>query len=247
MPGAEAQAPLSDSEGGFFAALRVVGQLHRTYIVAEAPGQLVVIDQHAAHERVTFEGLKAQLREGRVEVQGLLVPEIVELSPSEMQLLEGKLELLGEIGIQLAPFGRSSLALHGLPALIRNPDAQALVHDLVEALERTGELPGSEELLEELLHRIRRSPALPEGLGRRGLHAPVRVVRGHRGEHAVRPRVTDATEGQGDVAAQEGVRTGVIEVAGPAGERVLLGSIRPSTRQADGNSILGTLICAYPR
>jgi DNA mismatch repair protein MutL len=151
-----AQAAVPQDQEAWAARDELAGpylQIAKTYLVRALPDGFEIVDQHALHERVTFEGLKAQLRERRVEVQGLLVPEIVELSPSEMQLLEGRLELLGEIGIQLAPFGRSSLAVHGLPALIRNPDAQALVHDLVEVLERTGKLPGGEELFEELLHR----------------------------------------------------------------------------------------------
>jgi len=127
-------------------------QIDKTYLVRALPDGFEVVDQHALHERITFEGLVADLRAGAVEVQRLLVPEVVEVSRSEVELLGEHREALARVGIELEAFGPTSIALHGLPARLRHPDPEGLVRDLADLFARTGKGPESEDVLEEVLH-----------------------------------------------------------------------------------------------
>ncbi len=127
-------------------------QIARTYLVRALPDGFEIIDQHALHERTTFEELRRDVRENKVEVQRYLVPELVELSRSDLELLSGHMPALQPIGIELAVFGPSTVAVHGLPARLRHPDVEGLVRDLVEVVGRTGQVPGAEDVIEEVLH-----------------------------------------------------------------------------------------------
>jgi DNA mismatch repair protein MutL len=131
-------------------------QIARTYIVVEVAGGFEIVDQHALHERVTFEALLADLRTSRVEVQRLIVPELVELSPSEVELLAGQAAALSRIGIEVEPFGPKTLAVRGLPARLQRPRVESIIRDTIEVLEaaRAGDRdPSAEQVLEEVLHR----------------------------------------------------------------------------------------------
>jgi DNA mismatch repair protein MutL len=127
-------------------------QVARTYLVRALPDGFEVIDQHALHERLTFEGLLRDVQDGRVEVQRHLVPELVEVSPAQAAAVEEHLETLARAGLELARFGERTIAVHGLPARLRRVDAEGLVRDVVERIERAGKAPGAGELLEEVLH-----------------------------------------------------------------------------------------------
>jgi DNA mismatch repair protein MutL len=128
-------------------------QVARTYIVRALPDGFEIVDQHALHERLTYEGLRAELRAGRVAVQRRLVPEIVELSRDEIALVEANLDGLARLGIELSIFGPREVAVQGLPARLRDPDAAGIVRDAVGMLVERGTLPEADEVLEELLHR----------------------------------------------------------------------------------------------
>jgi len=127
-------------------------QIARTYLVRALPDGFEIIDQHALHERTTFEELRQDVRENRVEVQKFLVPELVELSRADVELLSGHMESLTPVGLELAVFGPGTVAVHGLPARLRNPDVEGLVRDLVDVLGRTGKAPGAEDVIEDVLH-----------------------------------------------------------------------------------------------
>jgi len=127
-------------------------QIARTYLVRALPDGFEIIDQHALHERTTFEELRQDVRENRVEVQKFLVPELVELSRADVELLSGHMQSLTPVGIELAVFGPGTVAVHGLPARLRNPDVEGVVRDLVDVLGRTGKAPGAEDVIEEVLH-----------------------------------------------------------------------------------------------
>jgi DNA mismatch repair protein MutL len=127
-------------------------QIARTYLVRALPDGFEIIDQHALHERTTFEELRQDVRENRVEVQKFLVPELVELSRADVELLSGHMESLTTVGLELAVFGPGTVAVHGLPARLRNPDVEGVVRDLVDVLGRTGKAPGAEDVIEEVLH-----------------------------------------------------------------------------------------------
>jgi len=150
--GAEAPAP----DGGWRARDELHGpflQVADTYLVRALPDGFEIVDQHALHERLTFEGLRAEVRRGGVEVQRLLVPELVEVSRAEASRVEEHTAALARIGVEVAPFGPTTVAVSGLPARLRHPDAAGLVHDLVDVIERTGLPPDAEDVLEEVLHR----------------------------------------------------------------------------------------------
>jgi DNA mismatch repair protein MutL len=105
-------------------------QLHNTYIVAETQDGIVIVDQHAAHERLVLERMKAMLSNGGVKRQGLLIPEVVDLDPDEVAALAEAAEQLGQLGLELEPFGVSAVLVREVPALLGQCDVTALVKDL---------------------------------------------------------------------------------------------------------------------
>ena len=105
-------------------------QLHETYIVAQTRGSVIIVDQHAAHERLVYERLKAALTQGGVKRQGLLIPEVVTLEPHEVAALEDAAPELAELGLALEAFGAESVIVRETPALLGHTDVQGLVKDL---------------------------------------------------------------------------------------------------------------------
>ncbi|MGE0786816.1 MAG: DNA mismatch repair endonuclease MutL [Sandaracinaceae bacterium] len=124
---------------GFFGSLKVLGQARRMLIVCEGPRGLHIIDQHAADERVRYDGLRRAHREQRVAVQGLLVPQRVELSEADVALCETHKETLRAAGLDVVPIGERTVAVHGIPALVRRAPPERLVRDVLVELERQGE------------------------------------------------------------------------------------------------------------
>ena len=106
-------------------------QLHGTYIVAETRSSVVIVDQHAAHERLVYERMKAMLAAGGVARQGLLIPEIVEMEADEVALLADWSDELAELGLALEPFGPGAVMVREVPALLGSVDAKSLVRDLL--------------------------------------------------------------------------------------------------------------------
>ena len=109
-------------------------QIHDTYIVAQTRDGIVIVDQHAAHERLVYESLK-QARAGKnVARQALLIPAIVELGQTDVERIEDAGPLLAEFGLVVEPFGPGAVAVHEMPALLKRADAAGLVRDLAVAL-----------------------------------------------------------------------------------------------------------------
>ena len=107
-------------------------QLHETYIVAQTRDGLVVVDQHAAHERLVYERLKTALDRDGVARQILLIPEIIELDPSDIERLTARAEALARYGLVIEPFGPGAVAVRETPALLGDIDARRLIADLAE-------------------------------------------------------------------------------------------------------------------
>ncbi len=105
-------------------------QLHETYIVAQTRGSVIIVDQHAAHERLVYERMKAALTEGGVKRQGLLIPEIVSLEPYEVSALEDAASELAELGLAIEAFGSDAVVVRETPAMLGHTDVQGLVKDL---------------------------------------------------------------------------------------------------------------------
>ncbi len=110
-----------------------VAQILDTYILSvAADGALVITDQHAAHERLTEERLRAEFTAGRVATQPLLVPVVVDLSPADAMRLLAQAEILSRLGLEIEAFGPGAILVRALPAALKNPDAAGLLHDLAE-------------------------------------------------------------------------------------------------------------------
>ncbi|MGV8839516.1 MAG: DNA mismatch repair endonuclease MutL [Bauldia sp.] len=109
-------------------------QIHENYIVAQTTDGLVVVDQHAAHERLVYERLKAALGSAAVPRQLLLVPEIVDLAEDDVERLAGRAGELAELGLVVEPFGPGAVAVRELPAILGKVDAAGLVRDLADEL-----------------------------------------------------------------------------------------------------------------
>jgi DNA mismatch repair protein MutL len=107
-------------------------QVHETYIVAQTRDGLVIVDQHAAHERIVYERLKASLDKTGVARQILLIPEIVELDEADVERLVARAEELARYGLAIEPFGPGAVAVRETPSLLGEIDAQALVRNLAE-------------------------------------------------------------------------------------------------------------------
>jgi DNA mismatch repair protein MutL len=116
--------------------LRPLGQALGTYLVFEGEEEIVLVDQHALHERVLFDRIEARLKEeGRLEVQRLLVPVVVSLSAAESAALAEEAELLASLGWIVEPFGEGSVAVHGLPAVLRRPQPEAALLEVLRLVE----------------------------------------------------------------------------------------------------------------
>ncbi|HWP39805.1 MAG TPA: DNA mismatch repair endonuclease MutL, partial [Tepidisphaeraceae bacterium] len=125
-------------------------QLHNSYLVAESEDGLIIIDQHALHERIMFEELKARITRGPLESQRLLVPQTLAASTRQIALLEQIQPLLRRLGIEAEPFGPDTVAVHAFPSFLERLDPAEFVGELLER--------GEQELLdlheEELLHEV---------------------------------------------------------------------------------------------
>jgi DNA mismatch repair protein MutL len=110
------------------------GQVAATYIVAEAEDGLVIVDQHAAHERLVLERMRRAMAEGGVARQALLLPEVVELDEIACDRLEARIDELGEMGLELERFGPKAILVRASPAVLGQSDVKGLVVDLADEL-----------------------------------------------------------------------------------------------------------------
>ncbi|HKJ24791.1 MAG TPA: DNA mismatch repair endonuclease MutL [Myxococcota bacterium] len=136
-----------------FGDLRVVGQLLATYLLCERSDGLLLIDQHAAHERVLYERLRAQWLDEKVARQALLLPETVELAPEAVAALEAAAEGTTRLGFEVEPFGETAVVVRALPALLAGRSPERLVRDLADEVSQArgadaGFRPGSRVLLD---------------------------------------------------------------------------------------------------
>ena len=113
-------------------------QVHGTYIVAQTRDGVVIVDQHAAHERLVYERMKAQMAQGGVARQTLLLPEVVELDPVEAERVCSRAEELAALGLALEPFGPGAVLVRETPALLGETDVAALVRDIADDLAENG-------------------------------------------------------------------------------------------------------------
>jgi DNA mismatch repair protein MutL len=128
-----------------------LGQLDSSFIVLQGRRGLIVVDQHVAHERILYERFREAARNKKVDVQQLLFPLSIEFAPDEAELLTSNLERLRGLGFDLEPFGGRGFLLRSVPALIKNSDHAAILHDIAEALPRGGSAEVVRDKLEEIV------------------------------------------------------------------------------------------------
>lgn len=119
--------------------LRIVGVVGRLYVVMESDRGMVLLDQHAAHERVLFEEMLKRMEQGGAASQRLLLPETVELSAKDAQFLKAQLPTLQRLGVGLSEFGERTFLLDALPPFVKVPDARRFVIELIDGLKAAGQ------------------------------------------------------------------------------------------------------------
>ena len=125
-------------------------QLHETYVVAQTADGIVIVDQHAAHERLVYERMKKALADGGIARQPLLIPEVVELDPSEVARVSARAAELAELGLVIEEFGLDALVVREVPAMLGKLDVKGLMRDLADEIAETGNALSLKERLEEV-------------------------------------------------------------------------------------------------
>ncbi len=149
--GARAVAPAPEAETAETSPLGAAcAQLHETYIVAQTSQGIVIVDQHAAHERLVYERMKQALAATGVARQMLLLPEVVELDEAAVARLASRAAELAELGLALEPFGSGAVIVREVPALLGDTDVQGLVRDLADEVAELGDALALKERLEEV-------------------------------------------------------------------------------------------------
>jgi DNA mismatch repair protein MutL len=123
-------------------------QLHETYIVAQTRDGVVIVDQHAAHERLVYERMKEGMAAGLVPRQALLMPQVVELDPAEAERVVARADELADLGLVLEPFGPGAVLVRETPAALGEADAAGLVRDIADDLAENGQALALKERLE---------------------------------------------------------------------------------------------------
>ena len=139
---------------------KLLGEAMNTYILIESGEQLILIDKHAAHERMNFDRLKAMDR--TIMAQSLLEPLPLRTTPEDAELLEQNAALLQELGFELEPFGDESWVIRAVPADIAGGDAPAAMEEILEKL-RSGKAPDAQSARDEILHTVACKAAIKAG------------------------------------------------------------------------------------
>src|SRR5262249_10852395 len=160
--GRSADSSIPDSAFPFPNSLKVF-QLHDAYIVLETPDCMLVIDQHALHERILFEQLKNRWRGGQLEKQQLLIPEPVDLTTEQAaRLLEARKELT-ELGLDVEDFGNGTVLLSSYPAVLGKRAPLAILREVVDFLANHERAPNREQLLNDLMSMMACKAAVKAG------------------------------------------------------------------------------------
>jgi DNA mismatch repair protein MutL len=125
-------------------------QLHETYIVAQTRDGVVIVDQHAAHERLVYERMKEGMAAGAVQTQALLMPQVVELDPAEAERVAGRAGELADLGLVLEPFGPGAVLVRETPAALGETDVAGLVRDIADDLAENDAALALKERLEHV-------------------------------------------------------------------------------------------------
>ena len=138
-------------------------QIHNRYLVTENEEGMVVIDQHALHERVLYEKIRTQALSGPLETQQLLVPETVHLNPAEAALAEEHADVLEQIGLKIEHFGGNTLLIHSYPAMLAKRPPAEILRVALEQVVQGEKTPQKRDILDELLHMMSCKAAIKAG------------------------------------------------------------------------------------
>ncbi len=195
-------------------------QVHNRYLIAETGQGVLVIDQHALHERILYEQLRAKVLAGALECQSLLVPEPVHLSPAEAAAVLEEQELLARLGVRVEPFGGDTVLVTSYPAMLAKVNLLEMLRAIVERLLAGGKALERRDLVDELLHMMSCKAAVKAGdrAHARGDRGPARAAAPGPRHPPLPPRPAD--------------RAGVDpRRAGPAVPAHLKASVEPSGRR----------------
>ncbi|KIC15939.1 DNA mismatch repair endonuclease MutL, partial [Leisingera sp. ANG-Vp] len=168
-PGQPPDAPESSAPGAESLPLGAArGQVHENYIIAQTADGMVIVDQHAAHERLVYEKLKRQMVENGVAAQALLIPEIVELSDNDCACLLGVAEELAKFGLGIEAFGGNAVAVRETPAILGEVNAEAMIKDILDELSDQGESQLVQAKIEAILSRVACHGSIRSGRRMRG-------------------------------------------------------------------------------
>ncbi len=138
-------------------------QMHNLYLVAETEDGIVIVDQHALHERVLYEQFRKRVTEGSLESQRLLLPETLTVTPQQAALLETRSDLLERLGIEVTPFGADAVAVHAFPAMLKDTDVASFMRDLLDRLGQKGDTPPTDAVIDDLLSMMACKAAVKAG------------------------------------------------------------------------------------
>ncbi|MFH1370846.1 MAG: DNA mismatch repair endonuclease MutL [Planctomycetota bacterium] len=138
-------------------------QIHDSFIIAESDEGFVIIDQHALHERITYEHLKKRVQDSPLESQKLLVPESIQLTKAQLDVLENNTGLIDKLGIEIVPFGPKTVAIQSFPVLLSKAEPADFVRDLIDILSEKGDTLDGDTLLDEVLHMAACKAAIKAG------------------------------------------------------------------------------------
>ena len=138
QPPPDASAPLTHKQT--LPALRALGQIHNTYIVAEGPDGVYLIDQHAAHERVMFERIKDAAASGSPQSQSLLQPITIELTPRQQEIAQAHQPMFAALGLLIEPFGGNVYLMRGVPSVLADADPAKAFVDMLDEMMRGGDV-----------------------------------------------------------------------------------------------------------
>ncbi|KAA0220576.1 MAG: DNA mismatch repair endonuclease MutL [Phycisphaerae bacterium] len=138
-------------------------QLHNTYIVVESDDGLLIIDQHALHERIMYEHLRQRIMSAALESQRLLLPETIPASAADLAAVEARADLLERLGIDAGAFGADRIAVHAFPSLMKDTDVPQFMRDLLDRLQRQGDQEHPEALIHDVLDMMACKAAVKAG------------------------------------------------------------------------------------
>ena len=129
-------------------------QLHENYIISQTDQGLIIVDAHAAHERLLYEKMKTQLNSSRVRSQALLIPEVITLPEDEILLLLGQSDVLSKLGLTVEAFGQGAVSVQTIPAILGQINVEKLVLDIVDELSDGGTIQSLNSKMETILSRV---------------------------------------------------------------------------------------------